>query len=134
MCCGNKAILQEIPYIDALIFLPPNGVRKILAAFLKIPWLCRQKYDLLISFTPHWRMRFFNAFIRAARKECFDLIQGAHVSAAYKKVLERLGAKDVTTAYELSIPNKSKQAVELFLTANHLKDKPFLLFNPLGGC
>ena len=112
MCCGNKAILQEIPYIDELIFLPPSGVGKIISAFAKIPFLWRQNYDLLISFTPHWRMKFFNFFVRAADKVCFDFTVGAHISLAYKKVLEQLGAKEINTAYELPIPQKARQTID----------------------
>ena len=133
MCCGDQAILNEIPYIDELILLPPLGVRKQAAAFAKLPFLWKQNYDLLISFTPHWRMKVLNTFIRARRKECFDLIPGEHVSAAYAQVLKRLGMPAPDTSYELRIPARAQQAVLEFLEKNSLAGKPFLFFNPAGG-
>ena len=133
MCCGNQAILKEIPYIDKLILLPPRGLLKIAVAFAKIPLLWKQKYDLLISFTPHWRMKIFNALVRAPRKECFDFIPGAHVSEAYRRVLTHLGARKIDTSYELPIPVQARNAVDTFLTQQGLNGKSFLFFNPAGG-
>ncbi len=133
MCCGNKELLRQIPYIDEFIFLPPGGLGKIIAAFTKTLYIWKQHYDLLISLTPHWRMKFFNAFIRANRKEYFDVIKGAHVSEAYSQVLKRLGKEKIDTTYELPIPNQVQKEVDLFLEKNHLLGKPFLIFNPAGG-
>ena len=133
MCCGDQTILNEVPYVDELILLPAGGIRKIATAFKKLPFIWKQKYDLLISFTPHWRMKFFNAFVSAARKEFFDFLPGMHVSVAYEHVLKNLGQTEINTHYEIPLPASARQAADLWLLQNNLQDKPFLFFNPSGG-
>lgn len=133
MCCGNAPVLRQIPYIDDFIFLPPCGLKKFAKAFLTLPLLRKQHFDLLISFTPHWRMKFFNFWISARLKEVFSLPQNEHVSQAYVRVLQRLGSARPDTTYELSLPPDARQFAAQFLRRYQLENVPFLLFNPQGG-
>lgn len=133
MSCGAEALLRTNPFVDDFILLPSCGVRKFADAFAKIPFLRKQKYDLLISFTPHWRMKIFNALLAIPHKECFDLIPGAHVTAAYERVLQRLGKPHINTSYEVFLPQSAQAAAQSFLKENQLQHRPFLLLNPAGG-
>ena len=133
LCCGSETILRTIPYIDELILLPAAGWRKFAAAFGKIPSFWKQNYDVFISYAPHWRMRFFNALVRAKRKIAFTIPADAPMASAHLEVLKQLGVQVQNTSYELLLPAAAQQAAADFLTSNGLVGKPFIFLNPAGG-
>ena len=133
LCCGSETILRTIPYIDELILLPPAGWRKFAAAFGKIPFFWKQNYDVLISCSPHWRMHFFNAFIRAKRKIPFAIPSDTPIASAHIEVIKKMGVTVQNTSYELSLPSAARQAAADFLASKGLSRKPFVFFNPAGN-
>ena len=134
MTCGNRRVLENLPYIDEFIWLPAKGWGRFLYAFLALPYIWKQNYDVLVSLTPTWRMKVFNKFIRAKRKFPFEYRLGVLAVEAYVRVLKQLGVTDVDPSYTLIIPPQARQTADDFLRAHQLTGKPYLLLNPMASC
>ncbi|MBO7191070.1 MAG: glycosyltransferase family 9 protein [Elusimicrobiaceae bacterium] len=134
MACGNRRVLENLPYIDEFIWLPPKGLGRILRAFCALPYIWRQNYDVLVSLTPTLRMKIFNRFLRARRKFPFEYRLGIPAVNAYVNILNQLGAQAIDASYTLVIPPQAQQEATAFLTRHQLTHTPYLVFNPMASC
>ncbi len=134
MACGNRRVLENLPYIDEFIWLAPSGFKRVWQAFLALPYIWRQNYDVLVSLTPTLRMKIFNKLLRAKRKFPFEYRLGEPAVNAYVHVLKQLGVAEVDTAYTVVVPPQAQQIADTFLSNHALTHTPYLLVNPLASC
>ena len=134
MACGNRRVLENLPYIDEFIWLPAKGIGRILQAFGKLPHLWRQRYDVLVSLSPTWKMRFFNKLLPAKRKFPFEYRFGVPAVTAYTGILEQLGARGVDGSYTICIPPEAEKETDGFLAEKFLVNASYLLVNPIASC
>ncbi len=131
MACGNRCVLENLPYIDEFIWLPGRGIGRFLRAFAALPYLWKQHYDVLVSLTPTWRMKLFNRLLPGKRKFPFEYRLGRPAVQAYVDILEQLGCREVDSSYTLIIPPRAAQEAATFL--GPLAATPFLLVNPVAS-
>lgn len=134
MVCGNRRVLENLPYIDEFIWLPSRGIKRLLYAFLALAHIWQQHFDVLVSLTPTWRMRLFNKLLRAKRKFPFEYRLGVPAVENYKNILTRLGVTDIDSSYTLVIPPDARQTADEFLAGCRLTRGNFLLLNPVASC
>ena len=130
MACGNRHVLENLPYIDEFIWLPARGLGRFLRAFAALPYLWKQHYDVLVSLTPTWRMKLFNKLLPGKRKFPFEYRLGRPAVQAYVDILEQLGCRNVDSSYALVIPPQAAQEAAQFLSP---LTGPFLLVNPVAS-
>jgi putative D-glycero-D-manno-heptosyl transferase len=126
----NAYLFEQNPYIDQLYFVKTKDIRDYIRCG-KI--LAKEQYDVLIDPTVTLRNRdlLFLRTINAKnyigyQKENYKLFnlsipaQGVHFSEIYKQALERIGFKQVSTAYDIPFTDKAKKNIQYFLVKNNL--------------
>ena len=148
---ATKQIYEKNKYIDKTISLTDSKKFRRLQLFSYIPYLLLQHFDLAVNIELSIKkyIVYFIKFLKTKEvilsdKRRFDLIKCTpliwdyndslgHITQVYIKLLNILGIKDISTKYNVTIPQHYLNKIKDFINKNNLTGKKILLINPEGA-
>jgi len=142
MISPYEVIFKNNPYVSKIITLPQKN--KWLNALTKLPALRREKFDLIIDIPWGGTLkRILYIYLIGAARVMSAQIKGynfvtdpvgwspaGHITGGFADALNKLGAREVNTDYELCLTRREEQAADDFLKENDISCGNILIINP----
>jgi len=138
-------LLRNNPNINKIIIMPK--IKKWYATFAKLPYLYKQKYDLVIDIPWGGTLkRILYLFlinsknVMSANTKGYNFINykliwepKMHMTEVFIKALEILGSKNINKDYDIFLSRNDEQFVDDFLKTLDLKKEKILILNTQGA-